>query len=61
MFDKVNLAILAAHRKTEDDFARAKKLAVQMENSSNLSQIKYTTHGLDKSEPKVISSNNPRY
>ena len=30
VFDEINSAVLAARRKAEEDFARARKLAIQM-------------------------------
>ena len=56
MFVEVNSAALATQRKTEEDFARVRKLAAQIKKTRNLRWIKYMTHGLNKKEPKVISS-----
>ena len=55
-FDEVNPAALAAQRKTEEDFSRVRKLVVQMQKSSSLRRIKYMSHGLNKHESKVTSS-----
>ena len=57
MFDKVNSTALAAQRKAEEDFARVREFAVQTQKASNFVRIKCMSHGLNKNEPKVTSSN----
>ena len=52
-FDEVNLVALSAQRKAEEEFGRVRKLAVQMQKTSNLQRIKYMSHGSNKNESKV--------
>ena len=55
-FDKVNAVALAAQRKEKEDFARVRKLAAQMENTSKFRRIKYMSPGLNTNESKVTSA-----
>ena len=48
MFEEVNSAALAAQRKAEEDFLGVRKLAIQMQKTSNFRRIKYISHGPNK-------------
>ena len=55
-FGEIHLAALAAQGKAEDDFLGVRKLSIQMQKTSYLRRIKYMSHGSNKNEAKVTSS-----